>query len=750
MKVPVRLSNKEVIFTPQELAMLPEDVRQQVYALAPNAKNNKFSLKTGGFVPKGYKAGGVVDPDPTEIDQDYIDTKFDYVKQLTEEALAKKYPGKKISVVINGNTRTIKQAQANAKSGVGAAASIHSIGGARDFNILIDGKLADKKIHKDFLWPAAKEAGLFNLRSKAEGGTGRTGDDDPYHIGLVQELGDGTAFKKIFDKYPILKNNPNSQQALKDAQAYLKVNPKDTVYQKFVNSFSDTPVQAAATNSSKVNINSNINNVLNYDKKVIAAQNVVDPETGALVHIPEHIKGNDVTPTNKIPAPTIQSTVTSKPTIQSLTTQIAQHLGIAEPKTKVAQQALVKLAQEKGIVTNSGVTINPSDGTKIQSTNAIDTGKIPIATPDPVIAQPTSPTQVRIDALLRNTGANVLIGNQVVKSSTIPDDQTAQEIKARIENGTATEADKKLYGIGDENGMVPYQTPGMMYNAELDAAQQNQLAGAPLTKSQQKALTNSKKVSPETILAPEGLLAKLRRDKNGQVSYDRTQPEIPVSGTSDADTRETIAPDKFQIDTSGQGQPLVKKPKSKFGEYLSDPQRLLATAQTGIGIASLLSDGKRPEDTIDPKYLDAVAEANADKTGLGVATRTLAENDIELQRRTAADTGWEATAGMPSMGLAHIRAATRDASLATSQLSKIDEELKLKKREANIALLADIDKRKRTIFEDKISAFNKNQETGGSMVKSGIENFIDSRREKDMGSFMDAYMKKNYGQGLNA
>ncbi len=54
--VPVRLSNGEHVFTPEEVAIL-ESQGVDMNTLAPNAKDG-YSKKTGGRVPKGYKLGG--------------------------------------------------------------------------------------------------------------------------------------------------------------------------------------------------------------------------------------------------------------------------------------------------------------------------------------------------------------------------------------------------------------------------------------------------------------------------------------------------------------------------------------------------------------------------------------------------------------------------------------------------------------------------------------------------------------------
>ena len=109
-------------------------------------------------------------------------------------------------------------------------------GGARDFNIKIDGRVLgnnkkDFKVYKDVLWKNANELGFFHLE---ENGFGKT---DPYHIGLVKEKGDGTAFKRLFIEYPELTKDKNVQDSLADLKSFQKKNPKDTTYSNIIEAF---------------------------------------------------------------------------------------------------------------------------------------------------------------------------------------------------------------------------------------------------------------------------------------------------------------------------------------------------------------------------------------------------------------------------------------------------------------------------------------------------------------------------------
>lgn len=170
--------------------------------------------------------------------------KFEELKTKTEEDLKKRYPNKKIKVVYHGEERDSTKQSLLKKEGKSTTnTSLHMVGGARDFNIFIDGKIVgnkgeDFKIYKDVLWKNAKDLGLHHLKEDGFGGT------DPYHIGLVEEKGDGTAFDRLFKLYPELTKDENVIKQVND----LKNNNQDKKFDVIINAFEQNKTKTMETN----------------------------------------------------------------------------------------------------------------------------------------------------------------------------------------------------------------------------------------------------------------------------------------------------------------------------------------------------------------------------------------------------------------------------------------------------------------------------------------------------------------------
>ena len=227
----VRLSNGEHLFTPEEvLALRKKGI--DLSKLAPNATQD---VSEGAYLADGSK--------------DRITALFDKVKEDSIAELKKMYPNSKVDVVYKGEKRSLQDAAKNKKAGIGAAASVHSIGGARDYNIIIDGKLInDYNVYKKSVWKAAKDNGLFHLNENGEGAI--TGKTDPYHIGLAQETGDGTAFGRVLDSYPELLEKDSVKEYIKEVRDYKSSNPKDTTYDNVLAAY-DNGVKKAQDKNSK-------------------------------------------------------------------------------------------------------------------------------------------------------------------------------------------------------------------------------------------------------------------------------------------------------------------------------------------------------------------------------------------------------------------------------------------------------------------------------------------------------------------
>ena len=208
------------------------------------AKGGIVGYKEGGEV-KEYANGG---ESTSGNEPDLGNNKFESIRKQAEDDLKKKYPNKKVEVVYKGDYRSFDDQNKSFKSGASTTkSSLHQVGGARDFNIIIDGRVlgnspSDLKIYKDYVWKAAENNGAYHLKEDGFGST------DPYHISLVEEKGDGTAFKRLIENYPALADTDNFKQAIKFAEEQKSKNPKDTTYDGLLAAKEFVASKAAQTN----------------------------------------------------------------------------------------------------------------------------------------------------------------------------------------------------------------------------------------------------------------------------------------------------------------------------------------------------------------------------------------------------------------------------------------------------------------------------------------------------------------------
>ena len=178
-----------------------------------------------------------LDEDKKIISSTEYTSKYKELEALTLKKLQEKYPGKKVEVRESSGRRDYEKQQELLKKGYSTTSiSLHNFDAARDYNLFVDGKMVtntDLSVYQDTLWKAAEELGLYHLNAEEFGAV------DPYHIGLVEELGDGTAFERLFNNYPEIKSHELTAQFVD----FLKNNKQLDTTGKFdmvINSFYNT------------------------------------------------------------------------------------------------------------------------------------------------------------------------------------------------------------------------------------------------------------------------------------------------------------------------------------------------------------------------------------------------------------------------------------------------------------------------------------------------------------------------------
>ena len=158
---------------------------------------------------------------------------------------------------------------------------------------------------------------------------------------------------------------------------------------------------------------------------------------------------------------------------------------------------------------------------------------------------------------------------------------------------------------------------------------------------------------------------------------------------------------------------------------------VLAYGQIGLGLTGLLKDGKRPTDKIDSDFNASVERSKADAMfGLDAATKSMYEKDIESARIGLVNLAANTAGGDPLLANARARAATNQYSDNLLKLASADASLRLQKRQYSDEMVSTRAGMRRSIFEDKLAAFNQNQMAGAELLGAGIDNLFTSRRNK--------------------
>lgn len=210
---------------------------------------------------------------------------------------------------------------------------------------------------------------------------------------------------------------------------------------------------------------------------------------------------------------------------------------------------------------------------------------------------------------------------------------------------------------------------------------------------------------------------------------------------------EEIAPKQYdeipnEIDRSIDGIDVKASPKRdlsslfpkattvapKTGDYGTNLEKAFGLGQIGYGLTKTLQD-KRPVDEIDKSFNESVNEAQGNALyGFDPAAKQSALSNIETARLGMVNLANQTAGADPLRAYAGARIATNDYGKNLVNLAAADAELKLNKERYATGLETQRANMKRTLFNDKMNAFNTNQEAGAALLSSGIENLFGSRR----------------------
>lgn len=155
----------------------------------------------------------------------------------------------------------------------------------------------------------------------------------------------------------------------------------------------------------------------------------------------------------------------------------------------------------------------------------------------------------------------------------------------------------------------------------------------------------------------------------------------------------------------------------------------IALAQTGLGLQQLLQDGERPVDSLDADFVKTVDEAKADSQfGFTPLQMQIANRGIEKNRAADEQTIINLSGGSAGTALANIRAAGIAANDAKANLTAQSEALRLQKKRYADSQVANKANMSKQLFNEKLNAFNVDQQAGAGLLGAGIQNVIGASR----------------------
>lgn len=245
-----------------------------------------------------------------------------------------------------------------------------------------------------------------------------------------------------------------------------------------------------------------------------------------------------------------------------------------------------------------------------------------------------------------------------------------------------------------------------------------------------KALVDNNISSSKKTTDEEGYDFMAEVDK---VNAQKLLAEVPKQG-EDLDTFKTQTSDEYT-------EPLPTTKKKGTYDISSGLDLGLGIGQTAIAIKALLGDGSRPVDSLSSDYLNTIQTAKDQAAyGFSDAESTLAKQDIESNRRAMTDAAVNLSGGNFATSLANTRVAGNVASRNLVELAAADNTLKLQKQRYRDSLIEDKVEKDRRLFEDKLNAFNVNQQAGSEMLQSGLQSIQNSAANRRSQKLVDSLL----------
>lgn len=278
----------------------------------------------------------------------------------------------------------------------------------------------------------------------------------------------------------------------------------------------------------------------------------------------------------------------------------------------------------------------------------------------------------------------------------------------------------------------PVKTNGGLGSGVKDAVTPKTTTGASGSGSKTTTKTDTKPASATTTPATGGVVAVATKNKT---------PE-----SADAEDN-TPTYDGLENGYFGGDKPTSKKDETKKG-ILGDGlglEKAIALGQMALGAQQLLSDGKRPVDQLDSEFVSSVEQAKKDaEFGMSPLERSIAERNMVRQQRGGVRAIVQQSAGNSQQAINSIIALNNEAANNAQLLSLRSEQLLAEKKRYRDTLVGQQSAMKKQLFNEKLEAFNIDQQAGANLLGAGISNVIGaSRYQKLLEAEKEIAEKKN-------
>lgn len=222
--------------------------------------------------------------------------------------------------------------------------------------------------------------------------------------------------------------------------------------------------------------------------------------------------------------------------------------------------------------------------------------------------------------------------------------------------------------------------------------------------------------------------------------YDLTNREFKKDAPQGtAALREQAEQDGLNVDDSGGGSGVnAARPKNYSNALGLGLSAAMGATQIALAQNQFDKIGERPVYQMDQALTQATqAQMQDANVGLTDWQMNQLRNNEALKTAALSENIVQQSGGNAGVALANLRGVGLDSNQTLESMYATNEEIKMKKRAAALDALGSLERRKREIFTDELSAFDQNQKAAAELMQSGFHNIAGASRYKTALDYRD-------------